>query len=108
MACLNRIGAFLNLPEREDERVVQPNASQSPDFNTIVRVKQLTAQFAGKDDVTLRDISLDIEKATVNAIVGPIGCGKSVLLKALLGELPISSGNITIKTKSVAFCDQTP
>lgn len=40
--------------------------------------------------------------------MGPVGCGKSTLLKGLLGEVPYTRGSITMPSRSIAFCDQTP
>jgi ATP-binding cassette subfamily C (CFTR/MRP) protein 1 len=39
--------------------------------------------------------------------VGSIGCGKSIFLKALLGEVPLFHGEIFCKYPDVAICDQT-
>lgn len=41
-------------------------------------------------------------------IVGPVGCGKSTFLKALLGETPLISGEIHLNHLDVAICEQTP
>jgi ABC-type bacteriocin/lantibiotic exporter with double-glycine peptidase domain len=41
-------------------------------------------------------------------IVGSIGSGKSVLLKAILGEVLCSSGRIEINNRSIAYCSQLP
>ena len=47
----------------------------------------------------LHDINLDIKSGELIAIVGPVGCGKSSLLSAILGEMNLISG--TINTKNV-------
>jgi ABC-type bacteriocin/lantibiotic exporter with double-glycine peptidase domain len=41
-------------------------------------------------------------------LVGPVGSGKSSLLKAILGETTSSMGNVSLDASEVAFCDQTP
>ena len=43
-------------------------------------------QVAGREPV-LRGISLDLAAGSLAMVVGPVGCGKSALLAALLGEL---------------------
>ncbi|KAI8311183.1 ABC transporter [Colletotrichum sp. SAR11_59] len=65
------------------------------------------AKFTLKDGTEiLRDISLMLKKGSISMLVGRVGCGKSSLLKGILGELVISSGTVTLHTCSVAFCDQ--
>ncbi|KAK2768034.1 ABC multidrug transporter [Colletotrichum kahawae] len=65
------------------------------------------ANFTLKDGTEiLRDISIVLKKSSISMLVGRVGCGKSSLLKGILGELVISSGTVTLQTSSVAFCDQ--
>jgi ATP-binding cassette subfamily C (CFTR/MRP) protein 1 len=56
----------------------------------------------------LRDISLTIKESDLTMIIGPVACGKSTLLKAILGETPSSTGFVYVSSTEVAFCDQTP
>ncbi|KAH0284042.1 putative ABC transporter, partial [Aureobasidium sp. EXF-3399] len=42
------------------------------------------------------------------ALVGPTGSGKTTLLKAILGEIPCRSGNLSVGTRSIAYCAQDP
>lgn len=52
---------------------------------------------------------LEIHRRTLTLILGPVGCGKSILLKALLGELSTFDGSIKTQfSGSATFCDQTP
>jgi ABC-type bacteriocin/lantibiotic exporter with double-glycine peptidase domain len=57
---------------------------------------------------TLQDITLRIPRSSFTMLIGTSGCGKSTLLKALLGEVPCLSGKVTLPSKSIAYCDQTP
>ncbi|KAL0937343.1 ABC multidrug transporter [Colletotrichum truncatum] len=75
--------------------------------NPIVNISD--AKFALKDGTEiLKDISLTLRKGTISMLVGRVGCGKSSLLKGILGELGIAAGTVTLHTSSVAFCDQAP
>ncbi|KAF7853664.1 hypothetical protein EAF04_010655 [Stromatinia cepivora] len=58
----------------------------------------------------LRDIDCTIVQSKVTAIVGTIACGKSTFLKAILGEVPLAEGSLTLSLKTnsnsagIAFC----
>ncbi|MDR2067786.1 MAG: ATP-binding cassette domain-containing protein, partial [Holosporaceae bacterium] len=56
--------------------------------------------FSGGLEV-LKGISLSIEKGESHIILGQSGCGKSVLLKCLLGIMEIDSGDICVDGISV-------
>jgi ABC-type bacteriocin/lantibiotic exporter with double-glycine peptidase domain len=44
----------------------------------------------------------------LTVILGPVGCGKSTILKAILGEATIFNGSVWVSTKELAYCDQSP
>ncbi|XP_051883066.1 canalicular multispecific organic anion transporter 1 [Pristis pectinata] len=48
-------------------------------------------------DPTIKDVTLDIKPGSLVAVVGPVGCGKSSLMSAILGEMENVKG--FIKTK---------
>eukprot|EP00746_Dinoflagellata_sp_MGD_P011278 gnl/MRDRNA2_/MRDRNA2_123593_c0_seq1.p1 gnl/MRDRNA2_/MRDRNA2_123593_c0~~gnl/MRDRNA2_/MRDRNA2_123593_c0_seq1.p1 ORF type:complete len:953 (+),score=230.34 gnl/MRDRNA2_/MRDRNA2_123593_c0_seq1:187-2859(+) len=53
----------------------------------------------------LKTIDFVAESGKLTAIVGPVGCGKTTLLQALLGEAEVLKGNVTLKGK-VAYVAQ--
>ncbi|PWN19482.1 putative YOR1-ABC transporter [Microstroma glucosiphilum] len=55
----------------------------------------------------LSNLDLNIPKGQLCAIVGPVGCGKSSLLSACLGEMPKKGGVVTWGTQGVAYVPQT-
>ncbi|XP_014219727.1 multidrug resistance-associated protein 4-like [Copidosoma floridanum] len=56
---------------------------------------------------TLHNIDLVIPKKKLCAIVGPVGSGKSSILKLILGELRESSGHVQV-TGSASYASQEP
>src|ERR1041384_5018444 len=46
--------------------------------------------------VAVADLTLSLNAGEITAIIGPNGAGKSTLLRALNGQLPKSSGSITL------------
>lgn len=56
----------------------------------------------------LSNISLRCTESSLTIIIGAVGSGKSVLLKAILGEIPCLKGFIHTQVSEVAFCDSSP
>lgn len=61
-------------------------------------------------DAILQDLNFKIAKSAFTYIIGPSSSGKTTLLEAILGELPLSGGSITraIGKSDVAYAAQTP
>lgn len=57
---------------------------------------------------TLTDMTVEIERGQLVAVVGPVGAGKSSLLSAILGEMYLRKGTVSVATGSIAYCDQRP
>src|SRR5579863_9072190 len=55
---------------------------------TILEVNHLSVRFG--DTTILHDVSLTVDRGASVAIIGPNGAGKTVLLKALIGAVPIN------------------
>ncbi|MBI4117142.1 MAG: metal ABC transporter ATP-binding protein [Parcubacteria group bacterium] len=56
--------------------------------NTILKVENLSVQFDGNK--VLQDLSFEVKKGEIMAVVGPNGAGKTVLFRTLLGLVPYS------------------
>lgn len=65
----------------------------------MIQVTQLTKDF-GKLRV-LRQVNLHCQQGQCIALIGPNGCGKTTLIKSILGMVIPSSGEITFKGKSI-------
>ena len=53
----------------------------------------------------LDGISLTVEPGQRVAVVGPVGCGKTTLVKLVAGLLPGSGGRVTVNGKAIGTCD---
>lgn len=73
----------------------------------VISVKNLTLAWSNDDGPVINDVSFDITPGSLTAIVGPVGCGKSSLLRGLLGETPSSKGHIFMDRANAAFVDQS-
>jgi ABC-type multidrug transport system fused ATPase/permease subunit len=76
----------------------------------LVRIRNGYFGWEDGNKLVLRDINLDIPSSQLTMVVGPIGCGKTTLCKALLGEVPLMEGQTVFQERltGVGFCDQTP
>ncbi|PKY07569.1 multidrug resistance-associated protein [Aspergillus campestris IBT 28561] len=59
-------------------------------------------------DPLLKNLTVTVGRGNLVMLIGPSGCGKSTLVKALLGEVPCLSGNISVSSERIAYCDQVP
>lgn len=75
---------------------------------SAVFIDQITLRLSPSAEPVLHGFSLDVKLATTILVVGPVGCGKTVLMKAILGEFGCESGDIFVYSKSMAYCSQTP
>lgn len=60
----------------------------------IIAVRGLTAGYG--DRVVLRDLSLDVARGRVTAVVGASGCGKSTLFRCVVGLLRPFAGEVRV------------
>lgn len=72
----------------------------------IISVKNLSKQYQTTQVSGIRDISFDIKKGSIVAIIGESGSGKSTLLKCLYGLLKVDEGEVLYKGKRVLGPDE--
>lgn len=77
-----------------EEQVAQPEAL--PPASTRIEVENLSFRYGDGESWVLKDCSFTIEAGESVAIVGASGCGKTTLVKLLLGLLPPTEGSIRI------------
>src|SRR3990167_9132192 len=65
----------------------------------MIEVKKITKSFKGR--VVLNQLSLDVQKGETLVIIGRSGCGKSVLLKHIIGIMKPDSGQVVIDGQDI-------
>lgn len=131
LACISRIQGFLSLPEIVDERqatnylksattaesersdldrvrsFIESSGSESPHMYAAALAN---VTIANKDNskLVIRNVNLELPVGSVTMVIGPVGCGKSLLLKSIIGEVKPSQGSVAVAAKYIGFCDQTP
>ncbi|KAM4822942.1 ATP-binding cassette sub-family C member 3 [Urocitellus parryii] len=98
---LKRIQRFLNQDELDSQCVERKTIS--PGY--AITVQNGTFTWAQDLPPTLHSLDIQILKGTLVAVVGPVGCGKSSLVSALLGEMEKLEGKVSMKG-SVAYVPQ--
>jgi phospholipid/cholesterol/gamma-HCH transport system ATP-binding protein len=79
---------------------IEPNAVVDGDSPPLLRVESLGVRF-GRHEV-LRDISLDLAAGDTLVVLGESGCGKTVLLKSMIGLVRPSAGEVRFEGRSLA------
>uniref|UniRef100_A0AAZ3SXA1 ATP-binding cassette, sub-family C (CFTR/MRP), member 3 n=1 Tax=Oncorhynchus tshawytscha TaxID=74940 RepID=A0AAZ3SXA1_ONCTS len=98
---LKRIQDFLSHDELDPESVNRTNTATDSSV-TVVNGK---FTWAKRDPPALHNINLMVPQGSLLAVVGHVGCGKSSLVSALLGEMEKMEGDISIQG-SVAYVPQ--
>uniref|UniRef100_A0A093UYQ7 ATP-binding cassette sub-family C member 9 n=1 Tax=Talaromyces marneffei PM1 TaxID=1077442 RepID=A0A093UYQ7_TALMA len=113
--CFERLDTFLQRPERSDFRQIPPTAvcsdgvtaganiitekglhQSKPSQDIAVSIKN--ADFGWTTEAYLHDVSLKVLKGDHVVITGGTGSGKSLLMKALLGEVEFMAGTGLART----------
>jgi len=88
-------------PARRDKGTSEGNGkSASPEkIEPIISLKGVTKSFGSH--TVLQDITFDVPKGKITAILGPSGTGKSVLLKNIIGLLRPEAGEIWVDGENI-------
>ena len=71
-------------------------------------VRDASVSYSGNADPLLKDLSFEIESGKITMVIGPVGCGKTTLLKLLIGEISKVTGSIVTAYVHAAYCSQSP
>lgn len=122
--CFERLDTFLQRPERSDFRQIPPTAvcsdgvtaganiitekglhQSKPSQDIAVSIKN--ADFGWTTEAYLHDVSLKVLKGDHVVITGGTGSGKSLLMKALLGEVEFMAGTVRVSSARIGYCGQS-
>jgi ATP-binding cassette, subfamily C (CFTR/MRP), member 1 len=129
IGCLQRIQEFLRQEPRVERRLLNPapvakappSITEAEGIQLVERSTPATTLSHGHD-ITLRNCGFGWDSAPrpvlnttikhgpsgwLAMVIGPVGCGKSTFLKALIGETARLDGELRLLASKVAFCDQT-
>ena len=99
---LDRVNKFMNNEELSAEAVITDSSDMKDD---AVRIQGGTFSWGPEESPVLSDINLNIKAGSLTAVVGSVGCGKSSLISAMLGETCREAGRVESRG-SVAYVAQ--
>ncbi len=74
------------------------------DTDILLRGKHISRRWGGL--LALNDVSIDVARGTVHAVIGTNGAGKSTLVNILSGEIPPSGGSVELLGQDVTAWTQ--
>lgn len=113
LACFSRIQHYLLSESYTDYRRPLSERDHHPSQDdekgdTLVAISGASFGWVpGKPDI-LNDITVHIRQSCFTFVVGPVGSGKSTLMRAILGEVPLRAGSIHADPGNIAFVGQEP
>ncbi|KGO45062.1 ABC transporter, integral membrane type 1 [Penicillium expansum] len=116
LGAVARIGEYLSKPTGtcgESSRLCSPTALSSALLDekaqpTMLRAQGFSAGWDSERSMVLNDLNFEIRPSTINFVVGPVACGKSTLLLAILWEVGHHDGRLEVPVPRIGYCSQTP
>ena len=135
LGSFDRIQAFLETSEHVDKRLRSdrddasgnfsgsiPWTKESTETSSTEKSMKLFSKIDGdaiciddgsfgwdtEKDPLISSLNIKVPRGKLTMIVGPVGCGKTTLLKALLGEVPTQQGTVKLSSGDISYCDQSP
>lgn len=93
-----RIGEIHQEP---DEQVSSQHYISDFSFSPEITFKNVSFQYSSNMDFVLKNVNFSIPYGKTTAIVGESGCGKSTIVKLLLGFMGPSSGGIMVGSSNL-------
>ncbi|PYI00738.1 ABC transporter [Aspergillus sclerotiicarbonarius CBS 121057] len=122
LAGFDRIQSYLLQPIQEDGRIVLANeAGSTPkrdepvafpsidlDRASAISVEDLTVTYGNGSRPVLQNITFSVGIGSIVMITGPTGSGKTILLRAIIGDLQPETGTALVTSRVMAYCAQSP
>ncbi|KAK7471486.1 hypothetical protein BaRGS_00035880, partial [Batillaria attramentaria] len=97
---IKRIGKFLSGEDLDPTTVDRDDSAEH-----VISIRNATFSWDRKSKPSLTDINLTVGEGRLVAVVGSVGCGKSSLISAMLGEMEKVKGTVTSRG-SIAYVPQ--
>lgn len=129
MTSFSRVQTFLLLEERGSKLGTKPmpntdtenkNHSSGIPMNNIkragdsdtpasiaVELQDVSVAAGQSNEPFLKTINMSLSQSSLSIITGHVGCGKTLLLKTILGETSLITGTVSSNRGNSSYCDQT-
>lgn len=84
-----------------------PSIGDSDAGNFAIEVSHANISWS-EERPLLQDLSFTVDYNQLVLLLGPVASGKSTLLKAILGEVPFTTGTVSLHSERVAWCEKSP
>ena len=127
ISCFDRIQNFMISSSREDCRTeleISGSHSTSPPVQSLhsadsvfnskenqhlsIQLVSVSIRPAASASVVLSNVNLNITTCSLSIFTGAVASGKTLLLRAILGDVSPESGTIGICSRRIAYCSQVP
>ena len=75
------VNETVTMPPMRPVEIAEREESKRPAGETVFDIHDCTVRYG--DNIAIRDVSLEIERNLVTAVIGPSGCGKSTFIRCL-------------------------
>ncbi|XP_059179062.1 multidrug resistance-associated protein 1-like [Physella acuta] len=97
---VHRINTFL-----QSDNIEINNLNKIVDGELDVKIEDASFSWSASGEALLKNITLKIQPGTLVAVIGEVGCGKSSLLSAIMGEMNTLAGTVNVNS-NMAYAPQ--
>jgi ABC-type multidrug transport system fused ATPase/permease subunit len=99
---VRRLAKFLSAEELDDDSIIRDKR----DNVLSIAIENATLKWSLEEEPVLNDLTMNVLKGSLVAVIGEVGAGKSSLLSAFMGDLYKMSGTIKVNG-SLAYVPQS-
>lgn len=116
LGAVARIGEYLSKPTGTSDKASRLASPSTLSYSvldekgppTMVMAQGFSAGWDPQGPMILKDLSFEVQPSSINFVVGPVACGKTTLLLAILGEVTRHDGRLEVAVPRIGYCSQTP